>query len=85
MKNVFGTLFPFRVVIEADFAITILVGLIAVKAREDYNDVITYLRTRICFPLLKSILIAVRGVRGKGLKIGEANQNDISLNLIPVF
>ena len=62
-----------------------LAGLIAMKTREDYSDVIQYLRTRTCFALLKSILIAVRGVRGKGPKIAEANPNEISFNLIPVF
>ena len=39
--------------------------LIALKRNEDYADVINYIRTRLRFSLLKSILTAVRGVRGK--------------------
>ena len=39
--------------------------LIAWKRNEDYADVINYIRTRLRFSLLKSILTAVRGVRGK--------------------
>ena len=39
--------------------------LIALKRNEEYSDVINYIRTRLRFSLLKSILTAVRGVRGK--------------------
>ena len=39
--------------------------LIALKRNEEYADVISYIRTRLRFCLLKSVLTAVRGVRGK--------------------
>ena len=39
--------------------------LIAAKKNEDYADVISHIRTRLRFSILKSTLTAVRGVRGK--------------------
>ena len=39
--------------------------LIADKRKEKYSDVVNHLRTRLRFSLLKSILIAVRGIRGR--------------------
>ena len=39
--------------------------LIALKRNEEYADVMSYIRTRLRFSLLKSVLTAVRGVRGK--------------------
>ena len=49
--------------------------LIAAKKNEEYADVMNYIRTRLRFSLLKSILTAVRGVRGK-------NRPSESLSLI---
>ena len=42
-----------------------IASLIAAKRNEEYADVINYVRTRIRFSVLRSILTAVRGVRGK--------------------
>ena len=39
--------------------------LIAAKKNEEYADVISHIRTRLRFSLLRSILTAIRGVRGK--------------------
>jgi hypothetical protein len=39
--------------------------LIAEKRNESYADVISYIRTRLRFSVLDSVLTAVRGVRGK--------------------
>ena len=39
--------------------------LIAEKKNESYADVISYIRTRLRFCVLDSVLTAVRGVRGK--------------------
>ena len=39
--------------------------LIAEKKNEEYSDISNYIRTRIRFCILKSTLIAIRGVRGK--------------------
>ena len=57
--------------------------LIAVKRGESYPDVMNYIRTSICFSLLKSVLIAVRGERGKRRRVAAAPLSDLSLNLIP--
>ena len=54
--------------------------LIALKKKESYADVINYIRTRLRFSLLKSILTAVRGVRGKARP--AAPLDSISFNLI---
>ena len=42
-----------------------IASLIAEKKNESYADVINYIRTRLRFSLLKSVLMAIRGVRGK--------------------
>ena len=54
--------------------------LIAEKKNEDYADVISYVRTRLRFSILKSILTAIRGVRGKSRP--PAPISSISFNLI---
>ena len=54
--------------------------LIALKKNEEYADVINYIRTRLRFSVLKSILTAVRGVRGKSRE--AAPISSISFNLI---
>ena len=55
--------------------------LIAAKRNEQYSDVMNHLRTRLRFSLLKSVLIAVRGQRGKNRK--DVPMSDLSINLIP--
>ena len=58
--------------------------LIADKRNERYSDVINHLRTRLRFSLLKSILVAIRGARGKQTQPWmEENLANISFNLIP--
>ena len=42
-----------------------LAELIAEKRNESYPSVVNYIRTRLRFCLLKSILIGLRGIRGK--------------------
>ena len=54
--------------------------LIAMKKNEEYADVMNYIRTRLRFCLLKSVLVAVRGVRGKGRP--AAPLSSISFNLV---
>ena len=56
--------------------------LVSVKRDEAYADVMNYIRTRIRFALLKSTLIAVRGVRGRSRR-GNTSLEDTSLNLVP--
>ena len=54
--------------------------LIALKRNEEYADVMNYIRTRLRFSVLKSILTAVRGVRGKSRE--AAPISSVSFNLI---
>ena len=39
--------------------------LISVKRKEQYSKVLSYIRTRISFAMLKSILVSIHGVRDK--------------------
>lgn len=57
--------------------------LIAEKRNESYSHVINYLRTRINFTLTKSILIAIRGVRGPIKKQYTTPVSQLSFNLVP--
>ena len=54
--------------------------MIAEKKNENYAHVMNYIRTRLRFSLLKSVLTAVRGVRGKNRS--AAPISTISFNLI---
>ena len=54
---------------------------IATRKNEEYRDVISHMRTRIRFSILRSTLIAVRGKRGK--KQFSKSFADTSFNLIP--
>ena len=58
---------------EADRHHKRIAQLIADKKNENYTEVISHIRTRLRFSLLKSILTAIRGVRGK-----QRNANTIS-------
>ena len=57
--------------------------LISTKRGELYSDVVNHIRTRIRFSLLKSVLVAVRGERGKRGRPNNTAISDISLNLVP--
>jgi len=56
--------------------------LISIKRKEEYSDVMNYIRTRLRFCLLKSTLMAVRGVRGRQKKEYTTPISEISFNLI---
>ena len=58
-----------------------LAQLIADKRHERYSDVMNHLRTRLRFSLLRSILIAIRGSRSKG--IFTKDLSNVAFNLIP--
>ena len=58
-----------------------LAQLIAEKRHERYADVMNHLRTRLRFSLLRSILISIRGSRGK--RIFSHDLSDVAFNLIP--
>ena len=58
-------------------------GNISAQFREKYSQVMSNIRTRISFEIMRSVLVAVRGVRGK---ISQAKADPIStiaFNLIP--
>ncbi len=58
--------------------------LVANRKNERYADVMSHIRTRLRFSLLKSVLVAVRGARGKRLHPWEEdNLSNISFNIIP--
>ena len=57
--------------------------LISKKRRESYTDVISYIRTKICFAMLKSILLSIHGVRSKQEKSVIKNVADVAFGLIP--
>ena len=56
--------------------------LVANKTKEEYSKVVSHMRTRLRFTLLKSTLIALRGVRGKQEKT-TASISELSFNTIP--
>ena len=65
--------------VEAAKFIKRVAELISIKRNEEYKDVINFLRTRLRFSILRSTLIAVRGVRGR--KYERDNVSDVLFNL----
>ena len=57
-----------------------IASLLADKRNEQYADVINHLRTRLRFCILRSVLVAIRGVRGKSR--AAAPISSLSFNLI---
>ena len=55
--------------------------LIAAKRKEEYSHVIQYIRARLRFNLLRSILVAIRGERGKRSKASPIST--IEFGMIP--
>ena len=56
--------------------------LISEKRKEDYSSTIRYMRTRLRFVLLRSVLMCLRGIRGRSYG-PETNISDVSFGLIP--
>ena len=59
-----------------------LAELISKKQNEDYHQVINHIRTRVRFSLLRSVLIAVRGERGKRQPASHPISS-VSFNMVP--
>jgi hypothetical protein len=59
-----------------------IASLIAQKRKEEYADVIGYIRTRLRFSLLKSVLVAIRGVRGKAKETETTPISALSFNIL---
>ena len=58
--------------------------LIANKRKEQYSKVLSYIRTRISFTMLKSILVSIHGVRvKKGRDERTKTASDVAFGLIP--
>ena len=55
---------------------------IAAKRKEQYPDVMGFIRTKLRFSLLRSVLIAVRGDRGKPSS-KEPHLGLVAFNLVP--
>ena len=56
---------------------------IADKRKDDYSAVANYIRTKIRFALLRSVLISLRGVRGKQKKDSTTPTSAVACGLIP--
>ena len=59
-----------------------LAQLISVKRNERYDAVVNYIRTRLRFCLLKSVLMSIRGVRGRSDREKIMPVSMLSFNLI---
>ena len=59
-----------------------LAQMIASKKNEEYHHVMNHIRTRIRFALLRSVLVAVRGERGKR-KTPSQPISSVSFNMVP--
>jgi len=55
----------------------------AEKRREPYASVITYIRTKLRFALLRSTLAEIRGFRGKRSDVHLQDLTDIDFSLLP--
>ena len=55
--------------------------MIAEKKGEAYHHVLGFMRTKLRFSILKSTLMAIRGVRGK--RHSEPNIGAVAFNMIP--
>ena len=60
-----------------------LAKLISEKKQERYSDVMNCMRTKLCFTMLRSVLISVRGTKGKSVRRTETPLPYVSYNLIP--
>ena len=58
-----------------------LAELISLKRKQSYSDVITYIRKRLRFALLKATLIAVRRYKGKNIR-KTVNVSEVDFNLL---
>ena len=68
---------------EAKRFIRRLAELVSVKTRESYAQVMCNIRTRLSMDIMRSVLVAVRGVRGKAKKAWTTPVSCIDFNLIP--
>ena len=60
-----------------------LSSLIADKKKEEYKNVVSCVRTKLRFAMLKSTLVAIRGYRGKLMASRDKPIDEVNFNLIP--
>ena len=58
-----------------------LAGLYSVRSKQSYHDAIRYIRLRLSFCILKSVLVQIRGYRGSLPFYPDL----IDMNLVPLF
>ena len=58
-----------------------LAALISEKRMTPYSDCMSYLRRKLSFCLLRTVLAALRGYRGKAAKTDDCNMDINLLNL----
>ena len=68
---------------EAKSFIKRLAAMISAKTKEDYSQRISNIRTRLSMYIMRSVLVGVRGVRGKAKNAWTAPMSSVSFNLIP--
>ena len=56
--------------------------MIADKRGQTYQHVVSYVRTRLRFAMLRSTLIAIRGFKGR-VKNKELSMDEVDFNIIP--
>ena len=59
-----------------------LAQLISEKRNESYSDILNFIKTRLRFCLLKSVLISIRGIRGKTYMENITPISNLAFNLI---
>ena len=62
-----------------------IANIIAEKRRERLGDVMNYIRTKVRFSLLKSVIIAIHGIRGQTKQQPATPASDIAFGLIPTM
>ena len=58
--------------------------MIADKRQEHYPDIMSFMRTKLRFSLLRSVLIAIRGERGRS-SAREPHLGHVAFNLVPTM
>ena len=58
--------------------------MIADKRQERYSDIMGFMRTKLRFSLLRSVLIAIRGERGRSTA-REPHLGHVAFNLVPTM
>ena len=57
--------------------------LISKKKKEEYADVLKHIRTRLRFSILRGVVIAIRGDRGRKKRRQSCPVSELAYNLIP--